>query len=83
MVRRVQAELGAAACRIARFALEGHLIGAFYTTKADGMGMGLSVSRSIIERHRGRMWAARHEGPGATFAFAIPAGSTAGADTKV
>ncbi len=59
------------------------LFGAFYTTKADGMGMGLSVSRSIIERHRGRMWAVRHEGPGATFAFAIPSGSTAGADTKV
>ena len=59
------------------------LFGAFYTTKADGMGMGLSVSRSIIERHRGRMWAARHEGPGATFAFAVPSGSTAGADTKV
>jgi PAS domain S-box-containing protein len=45
---------------------------AFYTTKSGGMGIGLSVSRSIIERHRGRLWAARNNGPGATFAFFIP-----------
>ncbi len=45
----------------------------FYTTKTDGMGIGLSVSRSIIEKHRGRLWAEPNDGPGATFTFLIPA----------
>jgi PAS domain S-box-containing protein len=45
---------------------------AFYTTKADGMGIGLSISRSIIEAHQGRIWATPNEGPGSTFLFAIP-----------
>jgi PAS domain S-box-containing protein len=48
------------------------LFEAFYTTKKDGMGIGLSVSRSIIEKHHGRLWAETNEGPGATFAFSIP-----------
>ncbi|CCV15524.1 PAS domain-containing protein [Mesorhizobium sp. STM 4661] len=48
------------------------LFEAFYTTKSDGMGIGLSVSRSIIERHNGRLWAQANDGPGATFAFSIP-----------
>jgi signal transduction histidine kinase len=56
------------------------LFEAFYTTKRDGMGIGLSVSRSIIERYHGRLWATRNDGPGATFAFTIPG---LGGDTKV
>jgi PAS domain S-box-containing protein len=45
---------------------------AFYTTKDEGMGIGLSVSRSIIERHHGRLWAMPNSGPGVTFSFSIP-----------
>ena len=45
---------------------------AFYTTKNDGMGIGLSVSRSIIENHHGRLWASSNNGPGAAFSFSIP-----------
>ncbi len=48
------------------------LFDAFYTTKTGGMGIGLSVSRSIIERHHGRLWAEPNEGPGATFLLSIP-----------
>jgi signal transduction histidine kinase len=50
------------------------LFNAFYTTKNTGMGIGLSISRSIIERHDGRLWASVNEGPGATFQFSIPQG---------
>jgi PAS domain S-box-containing protein len=48
------------------------LFDAFYTTKSGGMGIGLSVSRTIVERHQGRLWAEPNDGPGATFAFSIP-----------
>jgi signal transduction histidine kinase len=48
------------------------LFAAFYTTKRSGMGIGLSVSRSIIENHHGRLWAVVNDGPGAAFSFAIP-----------
>ena len=48
------------------------LFDAFYTTKTDGMGIGLSVSRSIIDAHHGRLWARANDGPGATFFFSIP-----------
>ena len=52
--------------------IEKKLFEAFYTTKAEGMGIGLSVSRSIVERHQGRICSNWNEGPGATFLFSIP-----------
>jgi len=53
----------------------GRLFDPFYTTKEDGTGIGLSVSRSIIEAHRGQIWAAANDGPGSSFMFSIPCDS--------
>ncbi|HEX4169418.1 MAG TPA: ATP-binding protein [Bryobacteraceae bacterium] len=50
----------------------------FYSTKTDGMGIGLSISRSIIETHHGHLWATQNDGPGSTFWFVIPCALQAG-----
>jgi C4-dicarboxylate-specific signal transduction histidine kinase len=50
----------------------GQMIEPFFTTKPEGMGMGLSINRTIIDAHLGRMWAANNPRRGATFYFTLP-----------
>ena len=76
--RVVQVAVADAGPGLTAEALE-RLFEAFYTTKPGGLGMGLSISRSIIESHRGRLWAAQSSGHGATLYFTLPASGAGGA----
>jgi signal transduction histidine kinase len=53
---------------------EDRLFTPFFTTKAGGMGMGLTISRSLIEAHGGRLWASSNDPEGAMFCFTLPVG---------
>jgi PAS domain S-box-containing protein len=81
--RMIFAESSAMSAGILKFAVRdtgsgiaaenlGRIFEAFFTTKPHGMGMGLSVSKTILDRHEGKLWATSNEGGGSTFAFSIP-----------
>jgi len=56
-----------------------HVFDAFFTTKGNGTGMGLTISRSIIQSHGGQLWATGFSGSGATFQFSLPTATAAAA----
>jgi signal transduction histidine kinase len=58
------------------------IFSAFVTSKATGTGMGLAISRTIVESHEGRIWAEANAGPGATFHFTLPAAGDAASSAK-
>ncbi len=57
-----------------------HVFEPFFSSKPNGLGMGLAISRGIIEAHGGRLWAENNEAGGATFTFTLPAAE--GGDAK-